>query len=233
MIKELREASGKHEIEPITIRFLRIFSVYLTALFVRLGLRPNFISLLSIMAALTGGVLLALGTYQYFVMGAVILIFSYLLDRCDGEVARYTGKLTVYGSYLEVLNSNILYGSVFIGLSIGTYRLLGDVDLIWFGISAIFFKLLYRFSENHKGTLLKNLKQSPRLAPMVLHQTSTIGKRILWEAFMFLFFSGILILVLLFAIINRLNLLLMFYGLSMPLLFLVQSYFHWLDLRDR
>ncbi|HEY83013.1 MAG TPA: hypothetical protein G4O01_07000 [Dehalococcoidia bacterium] len=234
MIEELRAACDKHESESLIIRLLRIFSVYLTALFVKLDLHPNSVSLLSIIAAITGGILLTLGTQRYFIVGAVVLLFSHLLDRCDGELARYTGKFTAYGSYLEVLNSNILYSSIFIGLSVGTYRLLGDINMLWFGISAMLFKLLYRFSETRRGTLLKNLKQSSRYAPLTLNQASSIYKRVLWEAFMFLFFAGgILLLILLFAILNQLDILVMFYGVTMPLLFLVQNYFHWLDLRGR
>ena len=104
MIKELRKASRKNEREPMGIRFYRFFSIYLTALFIKLRLSPNFISMLSIGSAIGGAILLMFGSYQFLVIGAAVMVFSYLLDRSDGELARYTGKLTVYGGYLEILN---------------------------------------------------------------------------------------------------------------------------------
>lgn len=234
MIKELREASRKNECEPLGIRVYRFFSIYLTALFVKLRFSPNLVSLLSIASAVGGAVLLMFGSYQFLVIGAAVLVFSYLLDRCDGELARYTGKLTVYGGYLEILNSNIVYGSLFIGLSVGVFRYMGDITMLWFGISAMLFKLLYRFCDTSKGTLLKNLNRKPEHAPLAVNQASPLYKKILWEVFMFLFFAdGMVILVLVLALINKLNFLLMFYGVTMPLIFLLQSYFHWLDLKDR
>ena len=69
---------------------------------------------------------------------------------------------------------------------------------------------------------------------MAVNEASPIYKKILWEVFMFLFFaSGIVLLTLLFAIISKPDILLMFYGITMPLVFILQSYFHWLDLKDR
>lgn len=234
MIQELREASRKNEHEPLGIRVFRFFSIYLTALFVKLRFSPNLVSFLSIASAVGGGVLLMFGSYQFLVTGAAVLLFSYLLDRCDGELARYTGKLTAYGSYLETLNSNILYGSLFIGLSVGTYRYLGDITMLWFGVSAMLFKFLYRFCDTSKGTLLKNLSSKPQHAPLAINQATPLYKKILWEVFMFIFFAdGMVILVLVFTLIGKLNFLLMFYGVTMPLIFLLQNYFHWLDLKDR
>jgi len=234
MIKELRKVCRKDEHEPLNLRFFRVFSIYLTAVFIKLGLSPNFISVMAIVSAMAGAALLAMGSYPYMVAGAVVLVFSYLLDCCDGEIARYTGKYTAYGSYLEVLYSNVLYGAAFIGLSVGTYRLLGDVNMLLFGLSAVLFKSLYRANDASKGILLQTLKQSPRHAPMALNETSPIHKKIIWEIFMSLFFGGgIVLLALLFALINKPNILLIFYGVTMPLVFLLQSYFHWLDLRGR
>jgi len=234
MIKELRKACSKNEDEPLALRIFRLFSIYLTALFARIGVSPNFVSLLSIAGTIIGTVLLMLGSYQSMVSGAAVLVFSHQLDYSDGELARYTGKTTTYGAYLEVLYSNVFYGLVFIGLAVGTYRLLGDVNMLWFGMSALLFKFLYRFCDVTKNTLLKNLNESPRLSPIAADETSPLYKRVVWEIFWFLFFApGIVLLVLLFAIINKLNLLLIFYGVTMPLLFLVQSFFHWLDLRGR
>jgi len=233
MIQELREASRKNEHEPLGIRVFRVFSIYLTALFVKLRFSPNLVSFLSIASAVGGGGVLMLGSYQFLVTGTAVLLFSFLLDRCDGELARYTGKLTAYGSYLEILNSNILYGSLFVGLSVGVYRYLGDITMLWFGISAMLFKFLYRFCDTSKGTLLKNLNSKPQHAPLAINQATPLYKKILWEVFMFMFFAdGMLILALLFALVNRLNFVLIFYGVTMPLVFLLQSYFHWLDLKD-
>ena len=234
MIKELRDSCSKGEFEPLSARFFRFFSIYLTALFAKLGLSPNFVSLLSLAGTVIGGVLLMLGSYHFMVIGAAVLVFSLILDHSDGELARYTGKITAYGAYLEVVGGNILYGLVFLGLSVGTYRLMGDINMLWFGMSALFFKYLYRFAEGAKGALLKNLNQSPRHAPMAVNEASPFYKRIAWEVFSFVFFAGgIFLLTLLFAIINQLSILLMFYGITMPLIFLVQSFFHWLDLRGR
>ena len=79
MIKELRDSCSKGEFEPLSARFFRFFSIYLTALFAKLGLSPNFVSLLSLAGTVIGGVLLMLGSYHFMVIGAAVLVFSLIL----------------------------------------------------------------------------------------------------------------------------------------------------------
>lgn len=59
---------------------------------------PNFITTLSILAAVAAGCLFAAGR---FVLGPWILFLSGLFDIWDGQVAKMTGRITTFGSFYD------------------------------------------------------------------------------------------------------------------------------------
>jgi len=214
------------------VRFFRLFSIYPTALFIKLRLAPNFISLLAITGAITGGVLLIFGSHHCLIIGAVVLMLSFMLDCSDGEVARYTGKLTPYGNYLEGIYTHILFIAILAGLGIGTYRLSGNMMMLWFGISALCFNVLFRQCELRMGWVLELIKERPRYSPLAVNRASPVYKIVLNTIHRLTFSAdGMLFLLLLFAIINKTVLLVMFYGAIMPSMFLAYNFFSWFSLR--
>jgi phosphatidylglycerophosphate synthase len=81
--------------------YIRRFSPYATRLFLRLGLSPDAVTWLFVVAGVAAAALLCLeGVLP--AIGAVLLIqLQILLDCSDGEVARWQGRSSPRGIYLD------------------------------------------------------------------------------------------------------------------------------------
>src|SRR5690625_658009 len=103
----------------------RHFSIFLTILFIKLGVQPNTATFLSLMATV-GSCFFLISNDPLWMMVGVALIFTYYtLDHVDGELARYyirTGQRepALSGQYFDVLvhsySSNIML--FFLGVSV-------------------------------------------------------------------------------------------------------------------
>jgi archaetidylinositol phosphate synthase len=73
---------------------------------------PNHLTTLRLITAVIACVLIATGRRDYAILGALVFIASFLLDRADGELARASGKFTALGKWLDPLSdclANILF----------------------------------------------------------------------------------------------------------------------------
>ena len=109
--------SGEHWAGRLYIRRL---SPYATRLFVRLGLSPNAVTWLFIAAGLAAAGVLALEDLGIAgVAGAVLLIqLQILLDCSDGEVARWQGRFSAKGIYLDRIGHYLTESALPIALGI-------------------------------------------------------------------------------------------------------------------
>ena len=98
-------------------KLLRPVSIHLTWLLVRTPITANQVTVLQCLVGLIGAVLLG---YGKFVLGAMFLQFGYILDLCDGEVARWKKQSSKAGNYLDLIGHRIVTPAMFFGLGIGT-----------------------------------------------------------------------------------------------------------------
>jgi phosphatidylglycerophosphate synthase len=81
--------------------YMRRVSPYATVLFARLGWSPNAVTVAFMVSGVAAGVLTAVPGLAAAV-GVALLIQLYLLFDCsDGELARYTGRTSATGIYLD------------------------------------------------------------------------------------------------------------------------------------
>ena len=98
--------------------YMRKFSPYATWVFARLGWSPNAVTLAYISCGLAAGVLVALGGLLTAV-AAAILIQGYLLFDCsDGELARWSGRTSATGVYLDLIGHYLGEAALLIGLGL-------------------------------------------------------------------------------------------------------------------
>jgi phosphatidylglycerophosphate synthase len=109
---------------------LRRASRHLTALALRLRLRPDTITVLSLLIGLAAAVSFAVGAQWALVAGAVLLQVSLVVDCVDGEVARYTRRFTAFGAWLDGVADRVKEFAVYAGLAVGAARFGGDVWLL-------------------------------------------------------------------------------------------------------
>lgn len=107
----------------------RIFSQRVTPRLAALRLSPNQVTLLSLGAGLWGAWCFLRGDPKGWILGALALQVSYVLDNCDGELARMTGRSSGLGSWLDTLSDCLIHMAFFLSLGIGLYRV--DADPRW------------------------------------------------------------------------------------------------------
>lgn len=80
---------------------------------------PNAISITTLLGALAGAGLLAVGDPVLANLGAGVFVFSRFLDHFDGELARQQGTSSRLGYYLDYIAGGVGYGALFICMGIG------------------------------------------------------------------------------------------------------------------
>lgn len=93
-------------------------TIYLTWLVLHTGLEANHVTMITVMCALVGSVLLAMPSPALALTGALVLALHHVLDKVDGDVARYRGHHSIVGVYLDDLGHTIAFAGVFLGLGV-------------------------------------------------------------------------------------------------------------------
>lgn len=98
--------------------YMRALSPYASWLFVRAGVSPNQVTGLMIVCGVLAGVVVAFGGLWSAILGAVLVQVYLLLDCSDGEVARYTGRTSATGVYLDRIGHYFSEVALLIGLGV-------------------------------------------------------------------------------------------------------------------
>lgn len=114
---------------------VRHLSVPLSRLLVRLPVTPNQITTVSLASALGGAWCFADPRYGAQLAGALLFLAFYVLDNCDGEIARAKDLSTRFGLYYDTFVDWIGHGALFIGLGIGAAASWGSAWWFWLGVA--------------------------------------------------------------------------------------------------
>lgn len=98
--------------------YVRRVSPYATKLFLRLGLSPNAVTWLFVAAGAAAAAVLSLGGLPAAAGAFVLVQLQILLDCSDGEVARWTGRSSVTGIYLDRIGHYVTETALPIALGI-------------------------------------------------------------------------------------------------------------------
>jgi CDP-diacylglycerol--glycerol-3-phosphate 3-phosphatidyltransferase len=79
----------------------------------RLGIHPNFLTILGVAGHLLAAGLIGLG---FFILGALLLILFGLFDALDGALARYQQNTSDFGAFLDSVCDRFSEGIIFVGL---------------------------------------------------------------------------------------------------------------------
>lgn len=141
-IKELRKiCQNRGYQEHPTLRFYRLFSIYVTKIFLILKVRPEFIVVLSFLSGIIGGYFYLA---SHFILGSIFFVISIFLDQVDGEVARGRKLVTTFGGWLDFTNAHFTYPYFFFTLGLGIFFQIGVFWYIILGSVAGMAKLLER-----------------------------------------------------------------------------------------
>jgi phosphatidylglycerophosphate synthase len=115
--------SGEHWAGAL---YMRKLSIYVTWFLAKTPITPNQTTWLMILCGLLAGVVLALPGLWAAVGAAVLIQIYLLLDCSDGELARWTGRTSITGIYLDRVGHYFAEAALLIGLGFRASEILPD-----------------------------------------------------------------------------------------------------------
>jgi len=98
--------------------YMRKFSPRATWVFARLGWSPNAVTLAYVACGIAAGVVVAFGGLATAVAAAVLIQGYLLFDCSDGELARWSGRTSATGIYLDLIGHYLGEAALLIGLGL-------------------------------------------------------------------------------------------------------------------
>ena len=89
--------------------------------FASTGISPNVWTVIGLIFAFVSSLIYGLKFEYSLILGGIILLISGFFDIVDGQVARYTNKITKSGGFLDSVFDKIAEVSIFFGILIGGY----------------------------------------------------------------------------------------------------------------
>jgi phosphatidylglycerophosphate synthase len=139
-----------------TTHFISPYSRYIARWCARRGLTPNQVTTASLLTALIAAGCAATGTRAGFVAAGLLLLFSFVLDCTDGQLARYSLQYSTLGAWLDATFDRAKEYAYYAGLALGAAR--GGDDVWELALGAMILQICrhvvdFSFNEaNHDAT---------------------------------------------------------------------------------
>lgn len=96
----------------------RRVSIYITWVLVHTEISANQVTLLTVLLAAAGAVLLGTAPASLALCGALGLLAYHLLDKVDGDIARFRRTYSIVGVYLDEVGHGLAIAGTFLGLGL-------------------------------------------------------------------------------------------------------------------
>jgi len=141
-IKELRRICQQSREEQfyhmpwVERNFARRISIYLTKLFLEIGISANQATSIGFIIMITGGVFLLFPSPIYWFIGIALLVLYIILASVDGEIARYNKTASPEGAFWGSIPERFFVVYIPICISFGIYHTLHSIFPFIFGFLA-------------------------------------------------------------------------------------------------
>ena len=115
----IRHQNGR---ESFFTKQIRRFSVPLSRVLVRHGVRPNQVTLMGLVLAIGAAAAVSVDLYVASLAGALLYYVSMILDCSDGEVARLSFRDSAFGAWFETVVDYVTYFLLLGGLVLASQR---------------------------------------------------------------------------------------------------------------
>ncbi|MGM9674667.1 MAG: CDP-alcohol phosphatidyltransferase family protein [Bacteroidaceae bacterium] len=102
--------------EFLDIHFNRPIGYVWALVFQRLGVHPNVVTILSFFLGIGAGVMFYYPDLAHSIIGIWLLMWANHFDSCDGQLARITGKKTLWGRMLDGLAGDVWFVAIYAAL---------------------------------------------------------------------------------------------------------------------
>jgi len=90
-------------------------------IFASTGLSPNVFTAIGLGFAFASSIVYGINVEYSLIFGGIILLISGFFDIVDGQVARFTKKITKTGGFIDSIFDKIAEVAIFFGILIGNY----------------------------------------------------------------------------------------------------------------
>jgi len=159
-IKNIKEKiyQNSNQSHDIVFYFGTKFSIYFSWVFINLGFSPNFITGLFFLVGLIGAIIILYAKS----ISTIFLAYCFwrlhmIIDLCDGEVARYTQKFSINGSYWDFVIHAVLYPLYFINICILQFYRFNDIIFLFIGLfGSLIISLMFAVKNNYFRAMFSN-----------------------------------------------------------------------------
>lgn len=241
-IKELRQICQNSAEAPswrtqsLEGKFNRVFSIYLTWLFIHLKVPVIAVNVSGALLYLSGAFLFIFNNYELQIAGLFTIFLSFIFDASDGELARYKklpkGDLAVGGAYIEPVSHDIMYAFFFapigIGLSLGGGNFLPFIA----AFIATTSKLIFRLAELRLDFLIRLLNEQKETGEKYIQSKKTPATITYFVYRNFFTGTGIFFLLIFAVLLRRVDWFLYFYAASFFLLWCYKMLRQWKKIKN-
>jgi len=96
----------------------RSVAIYITWVLIHTRVTANQVTLMTVSLSLAGAIMLAAAPVWLALVGACTLLSYHLLDKVDGDVARYRRTFSIIGVYLDEVGHGVAFAGLFLGLGL-------------------------------------------------------------------------------------------------------------------
>lgn len=119
----------------------------ITLLAGRINLHPNHLTLCSLAIGLAAAWFFLKGGRWDLFTGGLLVYLSYVFDYADGQLARWTGRVSPLGGWLDQVSDRIKEFAVIGGLAWGDFKHTQDATVLALGFVALFFLFMLEYYD--------------------------------------------------------------------------------------
>lgn len=240
-IKELRKICQRADVAKsgTVARIARFFSIYFTWFFLHFKrFTANQMTVFGTIIFVTGVFCYLKGDYSWNILGILLVWLGIITDYSDGEMARYQraflektdpnqfNKLQIKGTTLESLTHDIKYAVLFISLALGNYASFPyPTLLIFLGFAASMSEVLNRLTKLryiHSILPVQTEKVYLGISENKFYAKQNRLRRIIDKTFSGT--TGIVTWLTLATVLDKVYLVVIFYGILSPMIYSVLLY---------
>ena len=120
-LKEIRMNALKEDNDLFSYPF-RYVSTIITSILIKTEITPIQVTIFHIFLGIISAFLFSIGLYTYTIIASALLIFVFILDCVDGEIARYKKNGSELGIWLDHVSDYIILFMIIASITLGTFK---------------------------------------------------------------------------------------------------------------
>ena len=102
--------------EWLDVHFTRPIGLVFALFWIRLGVHPNVVTIISIFLGVGAGVMFYFTDLVHNLLGVLLLMLANFCDSTDGQMARLTGQKTLLGRMLDGFSGDVWFFAVYLAI---------------------------------------------------------------------------------------------------------------------